>query len=190
MLGHVRQGENDLVFDELQDIETLRAQNTLGRFVVVKPAFGIEIGFRRNELQTAVDLDRKNKGLHATLAHEHRARLDIDTQETLAVGVGFTAHRPDDLGTFLRRQIANQALKAGNTRPPSNLAAQPGKHIGIYVRLAALVATALVRSISTRSISTLRVWTHIWVHILAPSILIPSVLVHIALYRPARKSFP
>jgi len=100
MLGHIRNAQNELIFDLGQQIKVMRTHHlfrlvghkTISFFVFVFAAGKtvgditvgktiIKIGFRLNQLQEDFAIDRKYKRYIAPLAHQHRVRLHMNMQK-------------------------------------------------------------------------------------------------------------
>lgn len=117
MLGHIRNAQNELIFDLGQQIEMMRTDHlfrlvghkTISFFVFIVLAgmtIGIiavgiaiiEIGFGLDQLQEDFAIDRIHKRRIAPLAHQHRVRLHVNVQEGPAKQqtrlAHLTAHRP------------------------------------------------------------------------------------------------
>ena len=100
MLGHIRNAQNELIFDLGQQIKVMRTHHlfrlvghkTISFFVFVVAAGRtvgditvgktiIKIGFRLNQLQEDFAIDRIYKRYIAPLAHQHRIRLHMNMQK-------------------------------------------------------------------------------------------------------------
>jgi len=100
MLGHIRNAQNELIFDLGQQIKVMRTHHlfrlvghkTISFFVFVVAAGRtvgditvgktiIKIGFRLNQLQEDFAIDRIDKRYIAPLAHQHRIRLHMNMQK-------------------------------------------------------------------------------------------------------------
>lgn len=122
--GHVRQGKNKFIFDELVKIEPARAKNAFHGFGVV---VGVELVFVGHYLHAITDIYRYNHRFQAALANHGRLCLHMKIKKQLILRIAAALNPPADQRLRLAGKIADQSAKLHYRLFALRFAAKPGK---------------------------------------------------------------
>lgn len=134
VLGHIRQAEDDLVFNQPQHIEARRTHDALDNVAMglVVRLLGFELGLGLHHLKKIVDINLQGERLHAALAFEHGCGAGHNPQPLPALRIDVALYRPPDLTAWrLAGQIAHQSRKLHKRRLALQCTPQTGQLGGI-----------------------------------------------------------